>query len=339
MASIRKRKNKNGSITYYADIVIKRGGDIVHREGRSFNKLALAKAWSEKRQREIEHAQIHGESSREPLKTIIQRYQDQFSHNYGRTKNYAIAQLLNYPIAELTINQLSVKHIIQHCIERNREAQPQTVANDVIWLRTILRTMSATEGFYYDPSVFERALVVLKQEKLVGRSKERTRRPTPQELWKLSRYFYHRKSKIPMLQIMWFALYSARRMSEITRLEWADNNTQRLTGMVRDAKDPRHKKGNHKRFKYTPSAWKIVCRQPRNGALIFPYNPQTIGETFRRACKLLGIDNLHFHDLRHEATSRLFEAGYSIEQVQLFTLHDDWKTLARYTHLRPEDID
>jgi len=31
--------------------------------------------------------------------------------------------------------------------------------------------------------------------------------------------------------------------------------------------------------------------------------------------------------------------GYNIEQVQQFTLHDDWKTLARYTHLKPEDID
>ena len=41
------------------------------------------------------------------------------------------------------------------------------------------------------------------------------------------------------------------------------------------------------------------------------------------------------HDLRHEATSRLFEAGYSIVEVQQFTLHDSWGTLSRYTHLRP----
>jgi len=73
--------------------------------------------------------------------------------------------------------------------------------------------------------------------------------------------------------------------------------------------------------------------------LIFPYNAQSIGTNFERMCKLLGIVDLHFHDLRHAATSRLFRLGYSIEQVQQFTLHDDWKTLARYTHLKPEDID
>lgn len=40
----------------------------------------------------------------------------------------------------------------------------------------------------------------------------------------------------------------------------------------------------------------------------------------------------------HEATSRLFEAGYTIVEVQQFTLHEDWNVLKRYTHLRPGDV-
>jgi site-specific recombinase XerD len=52
----------------------------------------------------------------------------------------------------------------------------------------------------------------------------------------------------------------------------------------------------------------------------------------------LKIEDLHFHDLRHEGTSRLFEAGFSIEQVALVTGHKDWKMLRRYTHLRPEHL-
>jgi site-specific recombinase XerD len=47
---------------------------------------------------------------------------------------------------------------------------------------------------------------------------------------------------------------------------------------------------------------------------------------------------MHFHDLRHEATSRLFEKGYSIQEVAQFTLHESWATLKRYTHLRPENV-
>ncbi|WP_411892141.1 tyrosine-type recombinase/integrase [Yoonia sp. SDW83-1] len=50
------------------------------------------------------------------------------------------------------------------------------------------------------------------------------------------------------------------------------------------------------------------------------------------------MKDLHFHDLRHEGTSRMFEAGFAIEQVSLVTGHKDWKMLRRYTHIRPETL-
>ena len=71
---------------------------------------------------------------------------------------------------------------------------------------------------------------------------------------------------------------------------------------------------------------------------IFPYYHRSAGTAFTRACQELRIADLHFHDLRHEATSRLFEAGFRIEQVALVTGHKDWKMLRRYTHLRPESL-
>lgn len=338
MAKPQKIKNKDGSTSYRIQIY-KRIDARVWRESKTFSTRQNALDWADKREAEIEREAIHGEASTRLVKDVIADYQAQFAHQYGRSKNYDIARLLNYPLADVAVNRLTAKHLITHCIARNKEAKPQTVHNDIIWLRTILRTMSHVDGFDFDLGIFDRATTVLRAEKLIGKSTARTRRPTRKELWRLSRYFAKSRSKIPMLRIMWFALYSARRMSEITRLEWSDNNPERKTGMVRDAKDPRKKEGNHKRFKYSASAWKVVCKQPQSGPLIFPYNPETIGALFERACKLLDIKDLHFHDLRHEATSRLFEAGYSIEQVQLFTLHESWQTLKRYTHLRPEDID
>ena len=56
------------------------------------------------------------------------------------------------------------------------------------------------------------------------------------------------------------------------------------------------------------------------------------------ACKFLGIRDLTFHDLRHEATSRLFEMGYAIHEVAQFTLHDSWDELKRYANLRPKNV-
>lgn len=54
-----------------------------------------------------------------------------------------------------------------------------------------------------------------------------------------------------------------------------------------------------------------------------------VGAAFTRATQSLGIDNLHFHDLRHEATSRLFERGYSIQEVAQLAMHESWTTLKR----------
>jgi integrase len=107
---------------------------------------------------------------------------------------------------------------------------------------------------------------------------------------------------------------------------------------VRDAKHPTSKDGNHRRFKYTPEAWAIVESQPRTSAYIFPYDPKSIGAAFTRACHVLGIEDLRFHDLRHEATSQLFERGYQIHEVAQFTLHESWNELKRYTNLRPEGV-
>jgi integrase len=341
MATITQYKKKSGKISYRAQIRIAKNGAIVHQESETFDTKTLAKAWATKREAELSARKVF-KPKEKPLKIsqIIKDYISQFGQNYGRSKNYDLARLLNYSLAELDISELTAQILIAHCIRRNKEAKPQTVKNDVIWLKTAIRTMRSVNGFTFDLAVFDDAYDTLWREKLIAKSVERERRPTRKELWALSRYFYQRRrSAIPMLQLMWFAIYSARRLSEITRLEWADNDDNYATGLVRDAKHPRLKAGNHRRFKYPRSAWKIVNKQSVSSEFIFPYNPRTIGTNFDRACKMLGIIDLHFHDLRHEATSRLFERKLGIVEVQQVTLHESWKTLQRYVNLNPGDVD
>ncbi len=53
---------------------------------------------------------------------------------------------------------------------------------------------------------------------------------------------------------------------------------------------------------------------------------------------LADLQDLHFHDLRHEATSRFFELGLNVVEVAAITGHKDLKMLQRYTHLRAEDL-
>lgn len=338
MATPRTFKNADGTTSFKITVNFTLDG-VKHRETRSFTKKQLAIDWAAKRKTELQHESVHGSQNTATIKSVIERYQKQFAHNYGKTKNYDMARLMTYKIAELPVDKLSVKAIVAHCMDRNKEAKPQTVMNDVMWLRTVLRTMSAIDGFQFDSSVFETAMVVLKNEKLVARTARRDRLPTNIELIKLARFFKRKtRSKIPMFDIIAFAYFSTRRLGEITRIEWTDNNDEKQTGMVRDAKHPRDKKGNHRRFKYDRIAWKIAMRQPKIHSFIFPYNSKTVSNLFDNACKLLGIKDLHFHDLRHAGCSRLFSKGYSIEQVQQFSLHESWASLARYTHIKPEDI-
>jgi integrase len=54
--------------------------------------------------------------------------------------------------------------------------------------------------------------------------------------------------------------------------------------------------------------------------------------------KRLGINDLHFHDLRHEAVSRLVEGGLSDQEVSAISGHKSMQMLKRYTHLRAEDL-
>ena len=80
------------------------------------------------------------------------------------------------------------------------------------------------------------------------------------------------------------------------------------------------------------------CVIPLHEAPLFTYSLRGLSGAFLRLCRRLNIDNLHFHDLRHEATSRLFEKGLNPVEVATITGHKDTRMLMRYTHLRAEDL-
>lgn len=66
--------------------------------------------------------------------------------------------------------------------------------------------------------------------------------------------------------------------------------------------------------------------------------PYVIGKIWQQALVRAGIRDLHFHDLRHEAASRLVERGLSDQEVAAITGHKSMQMLKRYTHLRAEDL-
>ncbi|RMG24903.1 MAG: site-specific integrase, partial [Methanobacteriota archaeon] len=71
---------------------------------------------------------------------------------------------------------------------------------------------------------------------------------------------------------------------------------------------------------------------------VFQMSEDSITQAFCRVRDALGIKDLRFHDLRHEATSRLFEKGLNPMQVSAITGHKTLSMLKRYTHLKAQDL-
>ena len=72
------------------------------------------------------------------------------------------------------------------------------------------------------------------------------------------------------------------------------------------------------------------------------FSPQVgraVTHAFAKASKAAELDDLHFHDLRHEATSRLFERT-DLRDIEIASItgHTTMEMLKRYAHLRAGDL-
>ncbi len=264
-----------------------------------------------------------------------------------RSKAYSL-NLLKEKLGRIRIGNLNGQRVIEFGRSRALEgAGPCTVGADVSYIKTILAHAAAVHGVVVSTEEVDLARIALTRLSIVGKGRERNRRPTEDELKVLFEEFDgNERLTIPMTRIVKFAIASAMRESEITSITWKDLDARRRVVLVRDRKDPRDKDGNDQFVPLTDlsgyDAWELIQEQRQfafsENAPIFPYNPRSVGTAFRRARKKLEIEDLTFHDLRHEATSRFFEAGLTIERVALITGHKDWKMLKRYTHLAPDMV-
>ncbi|MDR6642747.1 integrase [Luteibacter sp. 1214] len=344
MGTIQTRRRKDGTTGYTASIRLKEKGVIVHSETETFDRKQHAQEWMRRREAELDKMRARGQlgSAKDTLGDLVRWYRDTIgpTAGWGRTKAADLERIQRYPIANRPAVALTSQDFVDHVMSRRVEgAAAATAGNDLVWFGQVLRSAGHSRNIPISLEPLSAARHELSARKVVVKSAWRDRRLTADEDKKLIAHFSTPdvRASIPMLDIYQFALATARRQEEITRLRWDDLEREKGIGWLNDVKHPTRKKGNRKAFRMLQGAWAIVERQPR-GELVFPYDGRSIGAAFRRACKVLGIENLHFHDLRHEATSRLFERGYQIHEVAQFTLHQSWQTLRRYAQLRPEDL-
>lgn len=134
--------------------------------------------------------------------------------------------------------------------------------------------------------------------------------------------------------IIIFALETAMRQGEILSLRWEDINFELRTALLRMTKN-----GSRRTVPLSKRALNVLFEVgPKPSGRVFPFTGNAVRLAFSRLRSSLSIEDLRFHDLRHEATSRFFERGLNQLEVAAITGHKTLQMLQRYTHLRAEDL-
>jgi integrase len=344
VASIVQIKGPSGP-RWKAVVRRKKNGRLVYSRARTFARRALAVSWAARLEGELQDPAKLAQAEAEGGPTVgylIRRFIKEVDaiRPLGRSHRATLELLLEWPIASKSAAGLKASDLIEHCEARRMKGTgPATVMQDVVLLRGPLGIAAVKwnlEAVSTKP--IEDAMPLLTRLDLVARPGRRDRRLTGDEGHRLIEFFRKQDedSVIPMADIMDFALWTARRMGEITRVTWADLDREKRALTVRNLKDPR-RRGGDLTFPLLGDAMAIIERQPVVDERIFPFKTDSVGSRFTRAKALLKIKDLRFHDLRRECVSRLFEAGYEIHEVAQVTGHKSLDTLwAIYTKLHPE---
>lgn len=345
MATFKTRERKDGSTSILAQI-IRRTPKV--QESKTFTTLKAAQKWAVMREKEIERDITAG---REPVKRkvksvtlgdAIDRYIGESTKEMGKTKAQVLRTIrTEYAIADKPCADITAPDIVQFAREveaRPGVSSPATVANYVAHLSAVFSIARPLWGMQLDQQAMKDAQTVCGKMGYTAKAAKRERRPTLDELNRLLTFFEakiaHRPKSCPMHKIVVFAIFSTRRQDEICRITWADYEPDHARVLVRDMKHPGDKKGNDTWCELPPPCDAIIEAMPRASERIFPYTADALSAAFTRACKALEIEDLHFHDLRHEGASRLFEMGRTIPQAMSVTGHRSWGSLQRYSHLR-----
>ena len=341
MATIRVRKRTNGSSSYTAQIRLIRDGAQVYQESQTFTRKQTAQAWIRKREAELDQPGAIERANREgaTVKEMIERYvlDMEKARALGKTKLATLKAISESYLGQINDQDLNCQILVEYAVWRMGSegggVLPQTAGNDLAHLGAVLSIARPAWGYQVDPHAMGDARKVLRKLGYNMRSRERDRRPTLDELDMLLTHFQgilaYRPSSINMLKMTAFALFSTRRQEAITRIKWADLDEEGNRVLVRDMKNPGQKLGNDVWCHLPPEAMAIIQTMPKAVEEIFPYNAESISASWTRACKFLGIEDLHFHDLRHEGVSRLFEMDWDIPRVASVSGHRDWNSMRR----------
>jgi len=318
MASIRKR----GSSWH---VQIRQSGQPSLT--RSFKKKPDAIAWARQTEAEIDRRGLHpSRSSLEQITVsdLLQRYSDEIVvHKRGAEAEQSLIDFLKgRKIADYSLANATPGVFRKFRDDRLKEVSGSTVRRQLAVLQHAFNVAIKEWGYYTNP-------VASISKPPAG--KPRHRRLGDGELDSLIQGCHksHVWWRSPIVQL---AIETGMRRGEIINTRWQDIDPEAKTLHI-----PETKNGHPRTIPLTPKALSIVKELPKAGDHLFPATVNALKLAWGRLKRRVSLDDLRFHDLRHEAVSRFFEMGLSMPEVALISGHRDPRMLFRYTHLRAED--
>lgn len=358
MAWIRSREwqDENGESQRRVDVTVARKG--FRRQTKTFHTKGAAERWARLVEAEMERGAFKSTNEAERMtlgdaidwfiKEILPKMKSQnpdrskaliVKHHIGKYPLIAIDRqvLGRYRDKRLAMNARNVRRYKdgrKEIVELDRKVSPATVRHELMLISRVI-THLMTEKDIFLPGGNPVASM-----KLPPVGKPRDRRLSPEEEESLMKILDHTKDETGlrskyMHSLMVMAIETASRRGELLKLRWDDIDLKLRTATLWDTKN-----GEDRRIGLSTRAVEALIKLPRGtDGRVFPLTANAVRMVWQRALRRAGIDGLKFHDLRHEATSRLaVKFNGDVMAMSAMTGHKSLQMLKRYTHLRAEEL-
>lgn len=296
-------------------------------QSETFSTRADAEAWARKVESEIERGlwRDSTEAERTALAEALRRYErEKTGEKRGEVQERSVLRgLHDEPLARLTLARVRSVDVAQ-MVERWKRAglAPATVRRRL----SVLSHVFATAAREWGMESLGNPVALLKLPPLRN---GRERRVSDEEI----NAVIAASNSALLPPVMRLAVETAMRRGEIVGMRWEHIDLRRRVVHL-----PETKNGTSRDVPLSTAAVAVLEALPRRlDGRAFACRQDVITQAFARACERAAIENLRFHDLRHEATSRLAER-LEMHELMKVTGHKDPRMLARYYHPRAADL-
>lgn len=317
MASIRKRNSR-----WQAQV--RRQGHPVY--SRTFVLKSDALGWARQIEADLDKRSMPTDPSQLKRLTVgdlIKRYLKTVTPN-KRGRDIEVIRLngfLKRDFAKLSLIHVSPGTFSQYRDDRLSVVQAGTVLRELSLLQSVF---SVAQKEWHIPIPSNPIAYIRKP----SAPKARSRRLEAGELEALISGCSKCRNKL-IEPLILLAIETGMRRGELLRIRWQDIDFNKSALYI-----PQTKNGHSRTIPLTNDARAILSnlRNAQTMGAVFPTTSEAVKLAWRRLVARTSIEDLHFHDLRHEAISRFFEMGLSMPEVALISGHKDPRMLFRYTH-------